>query len=190
MTNNLNILTLIFGFIFCVSFGQNSKPNSADKFLSFLNNYEDDSLRIIVADNFKLQRTYTTFANDKKSFLENYVKDSKVYHGKYRVLKRTENGNKTEYIVKDESNYMKYLKISYPKWIITILTNNENKIEHMLIDTIGNHQLYLTQSKQKTKEFEKWITQKYPTQYLEDMYTNEKKLTALLIEYSKYKNNR
>ncbi|MCZ4245302.1 hypothetical protein [Pedobacter punctiformis] len=184
MTKHSTILTLIFGFIFFVSWGQNPKPTPADRFLNFLNNYQIDSLRVIVADNFELQRTYTKYINDKKSFLENYVPQSKVFNGKYKILKRAENKYETEYNVQDQSNYLKYLKITYPKWKIKILTNHKNMIEHMLIDTTGNYQLYLTQLKQKTKKFEKWVSQKHPTEYLKDIYANERRLTTLLKEYS------
>jgi purine-cytosine permease-like protein len=64
MIKNSTLLTILLGLSFFVACGQHLKTNPADKFLEFLNNYQIDSLRVLIADNFQLKRTYSTYANN------------------------------------------------------------------------------------------------------------------------------
>ena len=184
MTKNSTILTLLFGLTFFVSCGQTSKPNPADKFLDFLNNYQVDSLETLVADNFQLKRTYTTYTNDKKSFIDKYVPNSKSVNGKYKILKATNSGLTTDFLVEDESDYLKYLNIEYPKWKVQIITNGQGMIENMTVDTTENYQTYLTQTKEKGEQFDSWLKLKYPNETDETLYNTTGLLIQRLKEYS------
>lgn len=184
MTRISIFLILLFGLLTLISCGQNSKLPIATKFINSVNTYNSDSLQVFVADNFQLKRTYINYTNDKKEFLGIYLQQSKHFGGQYKILNATEKGNEIDFVVEDQSNYMKSLKIDFPKWKIKIKTNDKNKIASMLIDTTETYQTYLTQSKLKSKEFEKWINENYPTEYMADLYSSEGRLEPFLKEYS------
>lgn len=184
MTKHSTIFTLLLGLTFFVSCGQNLKSNTADKFLNFLNNYQIDSLRAVLADNFQLERTYTTYTNDKNSFIDKYVPNSKIFNAKYKIIKRNNSGRTTEFLVEDQSDYLKYLDIDYPKWEIKIAANGQEKIENMTIDTTENYQTYLTQTKKKGEQFESWLKQNYPDETNNILYSTTGLLTQRLKEYS------
>jgi hypothetical protein len=184
MTKNFSIPTLLLGLTFLVSCGQNSRLKPAEKFITFLNNYQADSLQILVADNFQLKRTYSTYANDRKSFLGNYFQDSKNINAKYKIIKSTNSGQTTEFLVEDQSDYLRYLNIEYPKWRLQVVTNGQEKIESMTIDTTENYQTYLTQAKIKGEEFEKWLKQKYPDEAGNLLYNTTGLFPKRLKEYS------
>ena len=184
MTKNSTILTLLFGLLFFVGCGQKLKPNPADKFLNFLNNYQVDSLQTLVADNFQLKRTYTTYTNDKESFINKYVPNSKNFSGKYKILNTTKSEQTTNFLVEDQSDYLKYLNVDYPKWKVQIITNGQEKIESMTIDTTENYQTYLIQTKENCKQFESWLKQKYSNETNEILYNTIGLLTQRLKEYS------
>lgn len=185
MTKNFTILALLLGLTCFVSCGQNSKFSTADKFLSYLNHYQVDSLQTLIADNFQLKRTYTTYTNDKKSFIEKYVPNSKNFNGTYKILKSTRSGQEVDFLVEDQSDYLKYLSIDFPKWKIQVITNRQGKVEHVTIDTTENYQTYLTQTKEKGGQFESWLKLKYPDETHEQLYNTAGLLTQRLKEYSK-----
>lgn len=170
--------------MFFVSCGQNSNPNVAQKFLAFLNNYQIDSLDILVADNFQLKRTYTTYTNDKLSFIEEYIPAVENHKGMYRILKTTANGPITDFLVEDQSDYLKYLIIPYPTWKIQIMANSKEKIESMIIDTTENYPAYLIEAKEKGHQFEEWMKGKYPAETNEILYKTKGLLIQRLKEYS------
>ena len=162
----------------------NSKTNPADKFLKFLNNYQIDSLQVLIADNFQLKRTFSSYSSDKKSFVDRYVPTSKNFNAKYKIIKAIYSEQTTEFLVEDQSDYLKYLNIDYPKWKVQIVTNGHKKIERMTIDTTANHQAYLTQAREKSEQFESWLKQKYPNETNEILYNTTGLLTQRLKEYS------
>ena len=173
------------GLTFFESYGQNSNLNPADKFFNFLNHYQVDSLQTLLADNFQLIRTYTTYTNDKKSFIEKYVPNSKNFNATYKVLKTTQSGQTTDFLVQDQSDFLKYLNIDIPRWKVQVTTNEQEKILLVTIDTTESHQAYLTQTKQKGEQFENWLKQKYPDETQEQLYNTAGLLIQRLKEYSK-----
>ena len=184
MTKNFTILTLLFGLTFFESCGQSLKPNPADKFLDFLNLYQVDSLQTLLSDNFQLKRTYTTYTNDKKSFIEKYVPNSKNFNAVYKILKTSSSGQTTDFLVEDQSDFLKYLNIDNPKWKVQVVANGQEKIELVTIDTTKNYRTYLTQTKEKGEQFENWLKQKYPDETQEQLYNTAGLLTKRLKEYS------
>ncbi len=184
MTKNFTILTILLGLTCFVSCGQNSRTNPADKFLSFLNRYQVDSLQTLLSDNFQLKRTYTTYTNDKKSFIEKYVPNSKNLNAAYKVLTTIQNGQTTDFLVEDQSDFLKYLGIDNPRWKVQVTTNEQEKIVLVTIDTTESHQAYLTQTKEKGEQFEKWLKQKHPGETQEQLYNIAGLLTQRLKEYS------
>ena len=124
-------LLLIYSLSVLPSCGQDIESNS-DKFLRFLNNYQTDSLANSISDSFHILRTFTKYSNDKFSFLNTYVPDSKNTGGQFEILNAVKKDNTTNYLVKDKSFYFKYLNIDLPKWKIAITCNAQNKIESYL----------------------------------------------------------
>jgi hypothetical protein len=184
MKRNSSILILLLGLSFLVSYGQNLKPNPANKFLFFLNNFQVDSLQTLLADNFQFIHAYTTDTNDKAYFINKYVPISKNFNGKFRIIKATDGRQITDFLVEDQSDYFKYLNIDYPKWKIQIITNGQEKISCMTIDTTEYYQTYLTQTKKKGKQFERWLKKKYPDETNEILYNTSGLLIQRLKEYS------
>lgn len=182
MTKNSFILILFICLTTCSC--AHRLKSTPDKFLDFLNNYQTDNLRVLVADSFQLQRTYITYKNDKTSFIEEYVPNSKNFNGKYTVLKATYNKQTTEFLVKDQSDYLKYLDIDYPKWKIILTTNSKGKISSMTIDSTESYQTYLLQVKQKDENFESWLKVNYPNETKENLYSTTGLLTKRLKEYA------
>ena len=178
------LLVLHFCMAIVCSHGQSLKY-SADKFLTYLNNYQGDSMQTLLADSFQLHRTYTAYTNDKASFISNYIPISKNLNGKYKILKATYNERAAEFLVEDYSDYLKYLKIAYPKWKIILTTNNQGKITDMAIDTTENYQAYLLQMKQKDGDFGRWLKTNYPNETQDTLYSTTGLLTRRLKEYAK-----
>lgn len=184
MRKTSNILTLLLGLTFFVSCVKNVKSDPADKFLKFLNNYQADSLQILVTDDFKLKRTYTNHTSDKKSFIDQYVPTSKNFNGKYIVLTTNRHDLETEFLVEDQSDYFKYLNVDYPKWKIIVTRTNQDKITAVTIDTIKSYKAYLSQIKQKSEDFESWLKTNYPDETNNRLYSTTGLLTKRLKEYA------
>lgn len=165
--------------------GQNTQ-SSAGKFFDFLNSYQKDSLQNILTDDFQLKRTYTTYSNDKNSFLEKYVPNSKAFNGKYKILKIITDIEPQQFLVEDQSDYLKYLDVDYPTWKITIATE-QKKINQVTIDTTDVYQNYLADIKIADEKFTTWLKVKYPEDTQEELYNQEGLLTKRLKEYAEKK---
>jgi len=183
MTKNIYILTLLQSLLTLTCYGQNPKSNS-DKFMDFLNNYQTDSLRTLLDDNFQVKRTYVTFTNDKATFIDTYIPTSKNFNGKYIILNSSYDQRESEYLVEDRSDYFKYLKIDYPKWKIKLTVNEQSKIETMTIDSTETYQTYKFQMQQKDKEFEIWLATNYPNETKEKLYSTSGLILKRLKEYA------
>lgn len=178
-------LSIVLFMIGQAVYGQNPKSNTAEKFMTYLNNYQVDSLRNLITNNFQLKRTYSQYTNNKTSFLEDYVKKSKVFNGKYKIIQTTQSGQTTDFLVEDQSDYLKYLRIIYPKWKIKIEVNEQEKVESMIIDTTQNYPVYSKEVKEKDALFEQWLKQKYPNETKERLYKTTGLFIKRLKEYSK-----
>lgn len=188
MPRHSNILTLLLGLTSFVAYGQKVMSKPADKFLVFLNNYQVDSLQTLVTEDFHIKRTYTTYINDKKSFLNEYIPASKNFNEKYKILKTTESEGTREFWVADQSDYFKYLGIDYPERKIILSITKQDKIACMTIDTIKGYQTYLSQLKQKDRDFESWLKTNYPAETKKTLYITTGLLISRLKEYAeKYK---
>jgi hypothetical protein len=153
----------IFCFLFFISinsFAQKAKA-PAEKFIVFLNNYQADSLEVLLADSFKLTRTFTTYSNNRASFFDFYIPYSKECNGKFKILEKTSGKNSTQFLVKDESDYFKYLGIDGATWKISVSVKN-NKVESVVIDTTESYRKYLSEMELKEQAFHEWLRKNYP----------------------------
>lgn len=182
---NLN-LTLLLLVISSAAYGQHTSTIS-DKFFHFLNSYQKDSLHQLIADDFQLTRTYTSFAHDKFTFLENYLPMSKAFNGKYQILKIFEDQEPQQYLVEDHSDYLKYLNVDYPTWNFFITTEN-NKIKQVTIDTTETYPMYLIELKKADEKFTTWLKVNHPEDTKEALFYEEGKLSDRLKEYAKKEN--
>lgn len=182
MTHILSHLIFLFLLISLASFGQ-KKPSPEDHFFNWLNNYQKDSLRNLLAEDFLLRRTYTTYFNDKSSFLDKYIPDSKAYNGKYKILKVITDIEPRQFLVEDQSDYLKYLNVGYPTWNITLMVKDE-KIQQVIIDTTEAYQKYLEEIKVADEKFMTWLKFNYPGDTREILNNQEGLLVKRLIEYA------
>ena len=177
------LFTIIAGISLSLTSCVQSQSNTSDKFFEFLNSYQEDSLRNILTDDFQLNRTYTTYSNDKSSFLDEYLPNSKAYNGKYKILKVISEIEPKQFLVEDQSDYLKYLNVDYPTWKITIYTKH-NKINLVTIDTTETYEKYLANIKIADELFMSWLKSNYP-EITQEMLSNQEGLLAKrLKEYA------
>lgn len=162
-------------------YGQSPKA-TADKYLEFLNEYQSDSLRNLLTDDFLIKRTFANYTNDKSSFLNSYITYSKNFNGKYRVLEVVADEETVHYLVEDQSDYLKYLRIEYPTWKIAV-TTKENKVQTVVIDTTETTSKYLADVKKKDIGFKDWMKNRHPEENQASLYNVEGLLIKRLKEY-------
>lgn len=174
------VLTFLFNFLFIS--GQ-TKPVPAERFLNFLNSYQRDSLENMVTEDFRLVRNYTSFVNDKKTFLQDYVPTSKAYMGRFNIISVLSNEEPVQYLVEDRSDYFKYLKIKNPQWILTF-ASKENRISEVRIDSTALYTTYMMDFQKKNSDFDRWIKEKYEEVNMDSLLKTDGLLIRLLKEYS------
>lgn len=182
MPNKYILLAFLFVLL---SIGVHSQTTNspANKFFEFSNSYLKDSLSNLLSDDFQLVRTYTTYANDKSSFLDTYLLHSKSFNGKFKILKVVSATEPQEFLVEDQSDYLKYLKVGYPTWKITVSTK-DNKVNRVTIDITESYPKYEEDLRIADEKFVAWIKANYPSETQEVLYTQQGLLPKRLKEYS------
>jgi len=173
-------LTLLFNFLFIT--GQ-VKPVPAERFIHFLNSYQQDSLASLVTEDFRLVRNYTSFVNDKKTFLQDYVPNSKAYMGRFDIISVLSNEEPVQYLVEDRSDYFKYLKIKNPQWRMTFVSK-ENRIAEVRIDSTASYSMYRMDFRKKTSAFDQWIKETHADITTDSLLKVDGLMIRLLKEYS------
>jgi hypothetical protein len=186
MKKSFSQFIIFFLLLPLLSFCQN-QSTPAEKFIAFLNNYQKDSLNDLLADDFELQRTYSSYSNNKKTFLEDYISSSKAYHGKYKILKVMSNVEPQQFLVEDHSDYLQYLKIEKPKWIMTFFSD-KNKINRLNIDSTISYSQFTEDLKKKSIAFDSWVKEKHPEINPNSITKTEGLFMKLLKEYCKENN--
>ena len=182
-------ITFSFAIICCCSCKQSPEQvrTPAEKFLNFLNTYQSDSLRSLLADNFRFHRGYINTSYDKQTFLDKYVSRSKDLHAGFKVVQTSSKDNITSFWVEDQSDYLKYLDIPTYTWVLSIETDQQQKITGMLIDTTEGYTKYNAAALEKGDKFRQWLNEKYPEDSTEIIQNTEGLLTKRLMEYSNSK---
>ncbi len=185
MTRRFPNLMLLF-FIFTLTACCQNMTSPTDKFLIFLNGYQKDSLQNLITNDFQLKRTYTKYYNDKSSFLDKYLPNSRAYNGKYKILRVISDIEPKKYLVEDQSDYLKYLNVEYPTWKITIETK-DNRVKLVTIDTTETYRKYSADIKIAEEIFMTWLKSNYPKDTQKMLYNQEGLLAKRLKEYAKKK---
>jgi hypothetical protein len=154
------------------------------KYFTFLNNFETDSLAKLLTNDFQLKRTFTSFKNDKSYFLQTYLPYSKTIHGKFTIIEGWVDTIPNSFLVKDYSDYLKYLGVTYPTWKL-IITEKGNQIREVIIDTTDVYRKYLQELKAKEKIFTNWVLKKYPAETEDKLYASNKRRLMFLKEFAK-----
>lgn len=178
------ILMLLLTLFACGKEDSNSTP--AHRFISFLNEYEADSLDKLLTEDFKLVRTFADYSNDKASLLDRYLSHSKNFNAKYKILKTLDNGNPVRFLVEDQSDYLKYLGIHPPTWEISVLTEGD-KVHKVTIDTTDAYHAYMSELRSKGSAFDLWLKETYPEEAGEILISTEGLMVKRLKEYSEQK---
>ena len=175
---------LLFGVI-SISCGQKPKLiKDPDSFLEYLNQYQTDSLENLLADNFQIVRTYTDYKTDRASFFGDYLKRTKAYNGKYKVMDVVTASGAKVYLVEDQSDYIDFLKVKPPTWKIKIDRNSESKVFLVTMDTTETFAKYSRDMLSAEAHFDKWLEQSHPGETLEILHQDDKLLFGRLKEFS------
>jgi hypothetical protein len=170
-------------FFLCLQNISATAQNSVvEKFFQYTNNFQVDSLRSILTEDFTFRRTFTTRTNSKSNFLNDYMPLSKQFNGKFILRKVISEDEPTQYLVEDQSDYLELLDIQYPQWILTIETKGDS-IQSVLEDTTDTYIMYKMESKLKDHAFSTWLLLHYPNETKSVLYSTEGLLRKRLLEY-------
>lgn len=182
MLKQLFVFT-IFLLKFSLHVDAQKNGTTSQKYFTFLNNYETDSLAKLLTNDFQLKRTFTSFKNDKSYFLQTYLPYSKTIHGKFTIIKSWVDTIHNSFLVEDYSDYLKYLGVIYPTWKLIIIEKG-NQIEEVIIDTTDVYQKYLRELKAKEKIFSNWVFKKYPAETEDKLYASNKRRLMFLKKFA------
>ncbi|MFC5872342.1 hypothetical protein [Chryseobacterium arachidis] len=153
----LCLLTIVINYI-TLSAQQN---NTADKFLSYLNNYQKKELESILTPDFKFKREFTSKITDRNEFLNKYLEDSKTLDAKFQVIKKYDEKNQNNYLVEDQSLYMKLLDVKFPTWKMSIATIGD-KVSMVTLAPTEDYDNYIKEVGSKGQKFNSWMNKNHP----------------------------
>lgn len=140
-----------------------AKPKTAgERYIYFANTYNKDSLDKILADDFILKRNFTTFTNNKESFLGSYLRNTSRVHGHYDILSKTPTGNPEIFLVENSSDVFTYLIDVKPKWQISVHTNKDRLVDIVQIDTVPGYSQFKQTLEFVQYKFDKWLRLAHP----------------------------
>lgn len=161
-----------------------AQKTPAEKFVMFYNQYQTDSLTNLLDKNFTYTRTFSSYTNDKQSFLNDLQNRTAIMHASLNIISSDQQEFISRFTVKDKSDYFTYLGINPPTWILIVYTNHEHKISACKLDTTTSYRKYNNESAKKYEAFKKWYDQKHTGQTV-DLPTETAALITLLKEYAK-----
>jgi hypothetical protein len=183
MKRSSAIAILIVSLLIIDSCTQKTTSIPSPSFFNFLNTYQADSLQTLLADNFKIKRTFAIEKTDRIHFFEYHIPVSSNINSKFKVLKFEISGKSEKYLIEEESDFIKLLDIDHPRWIITLIKDSSNKIETAIFDTTDTFRKYLNQSEAKGRGFFKWLEHSFPVETTDSLYATRGLMRKRLIEY-------
>lgn len=173
-------LCLLISVISCITLSAQEK-NTADKFLSYLNNYKKKELENIITPDFKFKREFVNKTTDRQEFLHKYLEDSETLAAKFYVIKKYSEKNKDYYVVQDQSLYLKLLDVEFPQWNMTITTTGE-KVSEVTLAATEDYDNYITEVGLKGEKFNSWMKKTHPEVKLEKV-TDVSRILDYLYAY-------
>ncbi len=183
--NRFKLISLGIFILLQLFVNAQSTDELINKFFRYTNAYQKDSLEILLTDDFELTRTYTSYKNDKTSFLNNYIDYSQLLKGKFTVIDISQSSEKSIYMAVDSSLYYTLLEIPNPIWKFSF-TTKANQISKIQIDTTDTYTNYSLVLKDKNMHYENWLEQKYPNENQLNNNTLGKQYLEKLEEYINY----
>lgn len=139
------------------------KPKTVgERFINFANTYNTDSLETILADDFILKRNFTTFTNDRESYLINYTRNAARLHGRFDIISKTGNGNPEVFLVENSSDVFTYLLDEKAKWQLSVHTNKDKQVDVVQIDTAAGYNQFKQRLIFVQSKFDKWLSKAHP----------------------------
>ncbi|UPT66132.1 MAG: hypothetical protein M0D57_16825 [Sphingobacteriales bacterium JAD_PAG50586_3] len=163
------------------------KPKTiGERYLYHVNTYNADSLDKMLADDFILKRNFTTFTNNKQTFLTTYLRNSSRVHGRYDVVSKTSNGNPEVFLVENSSDVFTYLLADKPKWQLSVHTNKNSLVNVVQIDTVAGYSVYKQTLDFVQQRFNNWLDKAHPGETTNILIGDTTDLyTKRLIEFQK-----
>jgi hypothetical protein len=164
-----------------------AKPKTVgERYIYFANACNKDSLDKILANDFTLKRNFTTFTNNKESFLDSYLRNTSRVHGRFDILSKTSQGNPEVFLVENSSDVFTYLLDYKPKWQLSVHTNKNNFIDIVQIDTVAGYSHFKQTFDFVQARFDKWLSLAHPGETNNSLIGDTTDLyTKRLMEFQK-----
>jgi hypothetical protein len=186
---------MLFSFViqsWCVGlallFNDGHKADCPERrFFQYVNSYQRDSLNALLTDDFILSRGYTSISSDREDFLDNYLHNSKLYRGQFKIIKVLHKSQPMEFLVKDKTEYLECLNVRYPQWKFTIYTH-DNKIQRAHIDTCVGYSEYVTHIQKREQDFEAWLNKAHSGETINVIREKDNLLISRAKEFASAEN--
>ena len=162
----------------------NHSDTPAARYLRFLNHYQTDSLQQLLAPDFRLKPTYTTYVYNREDFFRIYLRNYKVYKQKSEIIRQISRVEPEAFLVEDYSDYLRLLEVDPPQFKITV-RSVDNKVHEVIVDTTETTREYFREIKEKSEQFRAWLNMKYPSEHLQQLHETEGLFLLRLNEYRK-----
>ena len=180
--------TLLIGLLLFASHASHlsaqNEQKIAERFLTFLNTYQSDSLDLILDDSFVVERSFVNVRHDKTLFLKQYITWCKMLDGHYEMLRQLESCGSQRFLVRDQSYYFDYLGVKPATWILSIYVADE-KVVKLHIGATDDYLQFQLDMKERLALFETWLNKTYPNETLQNLYEEDGLLLKRLKEYGK-----
>lgn len=157
------------------------QANTADKFLNYLNDYNKKELESIITPDFQFKREFAKKITDRKEFLNKYLEDSETLVAKFHVIKKSNEKNPNDYVVKDQSQYLKLLDVKFPTWKMSIATKGD-KVSSVTLAPTEDYDGYIAEINSKTEKFNSWMNEHHSEVNLRNL-TDLSQILEYLNEY-------
>lgn len=145
-----------------------AQENPADKFLKYFNNYQKKELALMTTSDFKFSNESSDGTLDRYDFFTFYFDDCETLLTKYKVIKKTTQKTKSEYLVEEQSQFFKLLDVKFPKWNMTI-TTVKGEVDKVTLTPAEGYDAHTAELKSGTEKFDAWMNEHYPEVDLEKL---------------------
>ncbi|MBL7712895.1 MAG: hypothetical protein JNL13_10535 [Chitinophagaceae bacterium] len=182
------VLTVLVCCLFFTEVQAQVKADTfSERFFSFLNSYNNDTLKSMQGFDFSFRNTAIPLrgTTSEKAF-EAYLFTAVRYRKQYRIRK-TIDAARRSFLVEEQGAYPRALGVAYPEFIFTLTLDEQGKLGALDIDTTKNYPVYRHQLQEQSKRFESWRKKKMRQAGGLEKYGDERpeQLDIILKEYEK-----